>query len=164
MQFETGNLFSLYFGALALVLGFASLINSRIVEKYGAKKIAIRAMCTVVLASAIFLSLHAVITINLWTFLIYASVLFFSFGLLFGNVNSLAMEPMGHVAGIASAVIGSVSSIMSMSIGTLIGQMYNNTLIPLSSGFMVMGALSVCLMDWAEKGNFEYIDGEEDEE
>uniref|UniRef100_A6VVW1 Bcr/CflA family efflux transporter n=1 Tax=Marinomonas sp. (strain MWYL1) TaxID=400668 RepID=A6VVW1_MARMS len=155
VQFKTGNLFALYFGLLALVLGFSSLINSRIVEKYGAKYIAFRAICLVVIASIAFFSLHAFVTISLWMFLVYATVLFFCFGLLFGNVNSLAMEPMGHVAGIASAVIGSVSSIMSMSIGTVIGQMYNNTLMPISGGFVIMGSLAVCIMYWAEKGRVE---------
>jgi len=101
--------------------------------------------------------MHAFVTISLWMFLVYASVLFFCFGLLFGNVNSLAMEPMGHVAGIASAVIGSVSSIMSMSIGTVIGQMYNNTLMPISGGFVIMGSLAICLMYWAEKGRVEEV-------
>lgn len=155
VQFKTGNLFALYFGLLALVLGFSSLINSRIVEKHGAKYIAFRAICLVVIASIAFFALHAFVTISLWMFLVYATVLFFCFGLLFGNVNSLAMEPMGHVAGIASAVIGSVSSIMSMSIGTVIGQMYNNTLMPISGGFVIMGSLAVCIMYWAEKGRVE---------
>lgn len=152
VQFETGNLFSVYFGVLALVLGFSSLINSRIVEKHGAKTIAFRAISTVVVSSAIFLGLHAFMAISLWMFLVYAAILFFCFGLLFGNFNALAMEPMGHVAGIASAVIGSVSSIMSMSIGAIIGQMYDNTLVPLSSGFMLMGFISMMIIYWAEKG------------
>ncbi len=155
VQFETGEMFSLYFGLLALVLGASSLINSRMVEKFGAKNIAFRAICAVVIASVIFLALHAFIEIRMWMFLLYAAVFFGSFGLLFGNVNSLAMEPMGHVAGIASAVIGSVSSIMSMVIGTIIGQMYDNTLIPLSSGFMIMGTLALCIMYWAEKARVE---------
>lgn len=155
VQFNTGNLFAFYFGLLALVLGFASLINSRIVEKHGPRAIAFRAICVVVVASIGFFSLHAFVTISLWMFLVYAAILFFCFGLLFGNVNSLAMEPMGHVAGIASAVIGSVSSIMSMSIGTVIGQMYNNTLMPISGGFAIMGTLALCLMYWAEKGRIE---------
>ncbi len=152
VQFETGSMFSVYFGLLALVLGASSLMNSRIVEKYGAKLIAFRSICVVVIVSTLFLCLHAFVDIQLWMFLIYAATIFFSFGLLFGNFNALAMEPMGHVAGIASAVIGSVSSIMSLSIGTIIGQMYNNTLVPVSSGFMVMGTLALCLMFWAEKG------------
>ncbi|MBR7890287.1 multidrug effflux MFS transporter [Marinomonas sp. A79] len=152
VQFKTGNLFALYFGLLALVLGFASLLNSRVVEKHGAKYIAFRAMCVVVIASTGFFGLHAFVDITLWMFLLYAAILFFCFGLLFGNVNALAMEPMGHVAGIASAVIGSVSSIMSMCIGTLIGQMYNNTLLPISGSFIITGALALCMMYWAEKG------------
>lgn len=155
VQFHTGKMFSVYFGLLALVLGFSSLINSRIVEKYGTKHIAFRAICSVVIASVIFLGLHAFVNITLWMFLIYAGVLFFCFGLLFGNVNALAMEPMGHVAGIASAVIGSVSSIMSLSLGTLIGQMYNNTLIPIASGFVILGFMALCIMLWAEKGRIE---------
>ncbi|MGJ8647022.1 MAG: multidrug effflux MFS transporter [Marinomonas colpomeniae] len=154
VQFETGSMFSVYFGLLALVLGASSLMNSRIVEKYGAKIIAFRAICVVVIVSILFLSMHAFVDIQLWMFLMYAAAIFFSFGLLFGNFNALAMEPMGHVAGIASAVIGSVSSIMSLSIGTIIGQIYNNTLVPVSSGFTVMGTLALCLMFWAEKGRF----------
>jgi DHA1 family bicyclomycin/chloramphenicol resistance-like MFS transporter len=157
VQFNTGNLFAFYFGLLALVLGFSSLINSRIVEKHGAKYISFRAICVVVITSIAFFALHAFVTISLWMFLVYAAVLFFCFGLLFGNLNALAMEPMGHVAGIASAVIGSVSSIMSMSIGTVIGQMYNNTLIPISGGFVIMGSLAVCIMYWAEKGRVEEV-------
>ncbi|RBP85817.1 Bcr/CflA family efflux MFS transporter [Marinomonas rhizomae] len=157
VQFNTGNLFALYFGLLALVLGFSSLINSRIVEKHGAKYIAFRAICLVVIASIAFFALHAFVAISLWMFLVYAAVLFFCFGLLFGNLNALAMEPMGHVAGIASAVIGSASSIMSMSIGTVIGQMYNNTLLPISGGFIIMGSLAVCIMYWAEKGRVEEV-------
>ncbi|MBU2965889.1 multidrug effflux MFS transporter [Amphritea sp. 2_MG-2023] len=160
VQFNTGNLFSVYFGGLALLLGAASLINSRIVEQHGAKHIAFRAIFAVVLASIIFLSLQAFVTVTLWMFLCYAGTFFLCFGFLFGNVNALAMEPMGHVAGIASAVIGSVSSVMSMLIGTLIGQMYDNTLIPMTTGFALFGTLALGIMYWAEKGRIE----DEDEE
>ncbi|MDO6563795.1 multidrug effflux MFS transporter [Amphritea sp. 1_MG-2023] len=162
VQFNTANLFSVYFGALALLLGFSSLINARIVEQHGAKHIAFRAIFTVVLASILFLSLHALVTITLWMFLCYAGTFFFCFGFLFGNVNALAMEPMGHVAGIASAVIGSVSSIMSMLIGTLIGQMYDNTLIPMTTGFALFGTIALGIMYWAERGRIE--DGPQEDE
>lgn len=151
--FNTGDMFAIYFGLLALILGSASLLNSQIVEKHGAKAIAFNAMFTISLSSLIFLLLHTVMEINLVVFLVYAATLFFCSGLLFGNVNSLAMEPMGHVAGIASAIIGSVSSVMSMCIGTVVGLMYNNKLIPLSAGFFIMGGMALAIMYWAEKGN-----------
>ena len=63
----------------------------------------------------------------------------------------MAMEPMGHVAGIAAAIIGSVSSIMSMSIGTVIGQMYNGTLIPVTTGFLIFGSISMAILTFAQK-------------
>jgi DHA1 family bicyclomycin/chloramphenicol resistance-like MFS transporter len=145
-QFGTGKLFTVYFGSLALVFGGASLLNARLVERLGMHYICIRCFGIIVTASAVFLGLHAVTEVQLWMFLIYASIIFFSFGLIFGNLNALAMEPMGHVAGIASAIIGSVSSVISMSLGAMIGQMYNGTLVPMTSGFLILGSISLVIL------------------
>ncbi len=151
VQFNTGKLFTLYFGMLALVFGISSLANSRFVEKLGMHYICNRSVQYIIGSSAVFLLLHFAVDIQLWMFLIYAAILFFCFGLIFGNLNAIAMEPMGHVAGIASAVIGSVSSILSMVLGTLIGQLYNNTLIPVTTGFLLLGILSLLVMRMAER-------------
>lgn len=151
VQFGTGKMFTIYFGVLALVFGLASLFNSKLVMKWGMHAICHRATVAIISSSAIFLGLHAIAHIELWMFMLYAAMLFFSFGLVFGNVNALAMEPMGHVAGIASAIIGSVSSILSMVIGTSIGQMYNNTLIPMTLGFLVLCSLALGVMYWADR-------------
>lgn len=150
VQFGTGKMFTVYFGVLALVFGLASLFNSKLVMKWGMHAICHRATLAIILSSAAFLGLHAIASIELWMFMLYAAVLFFSFGLVFGNVNALAMEPMGHVAGIASAIIGSVSSILSMVIGTSIGQMYNNTLVPITLGFLVLCSLALGVMYLSE--------------
>lgn len=151
VQFNTGKLFTLYFGMLALIFGLASLANSQLVEKLGMHKMCYRSVACMIICSAIFLGLHYVVAITLWMFLIYASVLFFCFGLIFGNLNAIAMEPMGHVAGIAAAIIGSTSSIISMCIGTAIGQMYDNTLLPVTSGFLILSALSLIIMRIADR-------------
>ena len=151
-QFNTGDMFTVYFGMLALVLGVASLTNSRIVQKYGMFYICLRAFIAIVAASAIFLIAHAVTDVTLWMFLLYAAMLFFNFGLVFGNLNAIAMEPMGHIAGMAAAIIGAVSGIVSMAIGGIIGQLYNNTLIPMTLGFLILGTVSIGLVLWAEKG------------
>jgi MFS transporter, DHA1 family, multidrug resistance protein len=150
-QFHAGKLFVVYFGVLALVFGIASLANSLFVEKLGMRFISDRSTLVIVFTSCLFLVLHIFVEITLWMFMIYAASLFFSFGLIFGNLNALAMEPMGHVAGIASAIIGSASSVLSMLIGTLIGQLYNNTLIPVASGFMVLGLVSWLIMKSVDK-------------
>ena len=147
--FQTGKLFTLYFGVLALVFGAASLVNARFVQKWGMDFLCTRAVLGIIISSAIFLAAQIIMPPNLWLFMIYASVLFFCFGLVFGNVNAMAMEPMGHVAGIASAIIGATSSIMSMLIGTAIGQMYNDTLIPVTSGFLVLAILALGILQLA---------------
>jgi MFS transporter, DHA1 family, multidrug resistance protein len=151
-QFHTGDLFALYFGLLALVFGGSSLVNSRLVERLGMHYICQMGVRTIIVSSALFLCVHLFVVIQLWMFLIYGAVLFFAFGLIFGNLNAIAMEPMGHIAGIASATIGAVSSILSMSLGTFIGQLYNNTLIPVTSGFMLLGIVSLAVMYLGDKG------------
>lgn len=144
--FHTGKLFTVYFGVLALLFGIASLVNARFVQKWGMDYLCNRAVWGIILSSAVFLGLLMIMPVNLWMFLAYVAVLFFCFGLVFGNVNAMAMEPMGHVAGIASAIIGSVSSIMSMVIGTAIGQMYNNTLVPMTCGFLALSIISLVIL------------------
>ena len=145
-QFGVGEAFSLYFGGLALVLGVASLLNSHFVARLGMRAICLRAMAGIIIASGIFLTLHLVTQITLPMFVLYAAVLFFSFGLMFGNLNAIAMEPMGEVAGMASAITGASSSVISLMLGTSIGQMYNNTLVPITCGFLGLGIVSWLLM------------------
>ncbi len=145
-QFGAGKMFSVYFGGLAVMIAISSLANSRLVERLGMRYISLRAFMSIVAVSVIFLALHAFVDIQLWMFLGYAAVLFFCFGLIFGNLNALAMEPMGHIAGIASAITGSVSSMMSLTIGAVIGQLYDGTLIPIVIGFIVLGTAAITVM------------------
>ncbi len=149
--FKTGELFTLYFGLLAVVFGAASLVNARLVQKLGMQHLANLAVWGIISSSALFLLLHLAVEIRLWMFFSYAAVLFFCFGLVFGNINAMAMEPMGHVAGIAAAIIGSTSSMMSMVIGTAIGQMYNGTLLPVTGGFLLFSSISMLILWYAQK-------------
>ncbi len=151
-QFGVGKLFTVYFGGLALVFGAASLLNARFVAKLGMHYICFRSVISIIVASAIFLAAHMLVHIELWMFLAYASVLFFAIGLMFGNMNAIAMEPMEHVAGIASAVIGAVSSLISMTLGGVIGQLYNNSLVPIAAGFLVLNLLAFAIMRYAGRG------------
>jgi MFS transporter, DHA1 family, multidrug resistance protein len=150
IQFNTGKLFTVYFGLLALAFGASSLANSYFVERLGMQRICHSAVKVMIVASAIFLTMHHFFPIQLWMFLIFAAIIFFSFGFIFGNINAIAMEPMGHVAGIAAAIIGSVSSIIALVIGTAIGQAYNNTLIPVTCGFLVLSSIAYIIMQFSK--------------
>lgn len=150
-QFGTGAYFSAYFGGLALVFGLSSMVNARIVARFGMKLLCRYAVSAVILSSVLFLAYCHFSGDALIPFLAYAAVLYFAMGLMFGNLNAVAMEPMGHVAGIASAVIGATSSVISLSLGTLIGQLYNGTLMPVTLGFLLLGVLSLGVMNRADR-------------
>ncbi len=151
--FLVGNLMPFYFAITAISIGVASIVNSQIVRRFGMKVICHYSLMAMIVISALFCAL--LIFSNqptpLWQFMIYAPILFFFLGLLFGNLNAMAMEPMGHYAGMASAIVGSISSAISLIMGTLIGQAYNGTLMPLVTGFLVLAVAAYFLQEWLGK-------------
>ncbi len=71
---------------------------------------------------------------------------FFCFGILFGNFNALAMESVGHIAGTAAAVIGSLTTFISLFFGSVIGQAYDNSVLPIATGFACLSIASLITM------------------
>jgi len=150
VQFALGDQFPLYFGILALAIGAASFCNSQLVVRYGMRSLSWRALQVVTVVSVVFflvaLRLHGVPP--LWAFMAWGLISFFSIGILFGNFNAMAMEPMGHIAGTAAAVIGSLTTAISLVFGVSIGQMYSGTVLPLVGGFGVMGIAAMAVFHW----------------
>lgn len=149
-QFGVGEMFVVYFGLQALAFGISSLINAQLVERLGMRYLCHRAALVLAGSSAFFLLLHLLTPIHFWMFFIYGSVLLFCVGMLFGNLNALALEPMGHIAGTASAIISSLSTLVAIPLGTLIGQLYDGTLIPFTAGFALLGLAAYGLMRCAD--------------
>jgi DHA1 family bicyclomycin/chloramphenicol resistance-like MFS transporter len=81
----------------------------------------------------------------LWLFMSNCFVLFFCIGILFGNLNSIAMEPLGHVAGTAASVIGSATTLLAAGLGFLIGRAYDGSLLPVALGFVSLTTISLLL-------------------
>ena len=75
----------------------------------------------------------------------------FCVGILFGNMNSLAMEPLGDIAGLGAAIVGALSTLISFILGTLIGQSYNGTVLPLVAGYALLSGLSLIVARWSDK-------------
>ena len=80
----------------------------------------------------------------------YLLLTFFCVGILFGNMNAMAMEPLGHIAGLGAAIVGSLSTLLATPLGMTIGQAYNGTVTPLVAGFAVLGLGALALMFWAD--------------
>jgi len=148
IQYELGSLFSLYFGVLALAIGFSSFINSKLVMHIAIEKLCIIALMATSLFSIVFFSIQyfSASPLPLSWFMFYLLIMFFMFGILFGNVNTLAVHPLGHIAGVANSVISTVQTLLSVLIGSFIGQSYDGTTLPLILGFLLCGSASLVLM------------------
>ena len=151
-QYDLGSWFPIYFAVLASAAGVASLMNANLVMRFGMRALIGRAMLSLAVTSVGFWGFAFLYAGSppLWSTMAYLLAIFFAIGILFGNLNSLAMEPLGHVAGIGSALVGSISTLISVPLGILIGHSYNGTILPLIGGFAVLGALSLLVMRWVE--------------
>lgn len=151
--YQIDEMFPLYFAMLALAIGAASVVNAKLVMKYGMRSLIHISLIMMIILSAIFLAYMLMIEGNppFVFFMIEMMLVFFFMGILFGNCNALAMEPMGHIAGVAASVIGAGTTFVSMAFGSLIGQFYDQTLLPMIIGFVLFSVLSLGLMQWIEK-------------
>jgi DHA1 family bicyclomycin/chloramphenicol resistance-like MFS transporter len=150
--YHVGNRFALYFGLLAAFIGAAMLINARLVMVWG-----MHLLCRIALAVGCTASLVFLVCVwlqggepPLWALMAYLAVVFFCNGILFGNFNAMALEPLGHIAGVASAVVGSLTTFVSLTLGTLIGRAFDGTVLPLVAGFAGLGLGALAVMLWAE--------------
>jgi len=153
-QYALGIRFPLYFALLAIAIGGASLVNASLVMRYGMGALtrwSLRGISAVSVAFTVFAGIVAGHP-PLWMLMTYLMVSFFGIGLLFGNLNALAMQPLGHVAGTGAAIVGATSMLISLVLGTLIGQSYNGTVLPLVAGFAVLSTCSIIAAWWAEGG------------
>lgn len=151
--YDRGAQFPYYFGALALVIGSASIVNARFVVKYGMRKLSVWALLGIILFSSIAIVAELAFPepLSFELFIVFCLVAFFCIGVLFGNLNALAMEPLGHIAGTGSAVVGAGSTIISVVLGTLIGQAIGSDVLPLLVGFLLMSLLTLGAFAWVDK-------------
>ena len=150
--YGTGALFPVWFGVLALAIGCASLVNGRLVMKHGMRRIARAATVSITLVSVVAWTLTLAFEglPPFWLFMAYLLVVFLCMGLLFGNLNALAMEPLGHIAGVGAAVVASLSTFISVPLGALVGQSFDGTMYAQVGAFAIFGAGTFAAIGWSE--------------
>ncbi|HET9268039.1 MAG TPA: multidrug effflux MFS transporter [Vicinamibacterales bacterium] len=151
-QYALGPKFTFYFGTLAVAIGGASLANAKLVLRYGMRPLSQVALWGIFSVSVVFTGVSALSSGQppLVLLMAYLMVSFFGIGLLFGNLTTLAMQPLGAIAGTGSAVVGATSMLISLTLGTVIGQIYDGTVLPLVAGFAVLSLCSIAAAWWAE--------------
>ena len=139
-QYGLKNEFAYIFAALALVLGIATFLNGSLVLRFGMKKLANAALYFYILSPLI----YSIIFFNspnpnLSVLLFFLSIQFLSTGFVFGNISSLAMQPIGHIAGIGAAINGFLATFIAVPIAIFIGQFISGSVLPLFIGFLGCG-------------------------
>ena len=143
-QYHMADMFPYIFASLAISVGFATYLNSMFVIRFGARRIAFYAAIGYSVISLLYILLYwSGHNPSILVLVGFFALQFFAVGLLFGNLRALAMEPLGHIAGIGAALNGFISTVMAVPIANYIGNFVTTSVLPLFIGFTVFGLLSV---------------------
>ncbi len=142
VQYGLEDAFPYIFAALAITIGAATLLNGTLVIRFGMLRLVTIALLAYVLIPLLYLLIFSVQNPPLWVLLLFFGMQFFAVGFLFGNLRSLAMEPLGHMAGIGAALTGCLATLMAVPISAFIGQFVKTSVYPMFTGFLICGLLA----------------------
>jgi DHA1 family bicyclomycin/chloramphenicol resistance-like MFS transporter len=140
--FDRGAEFPLWFALVALLSAPASLLNAKLVIRLGMRRLVVLALAVQVgIALSVMLGVYlGGGSVPFWHFFLFMVLQFFSIGFLLGNLNALALEPMGHVAGMAASVMSGVSTIASAVLAAPIVRFHDGTPLPIAA------AVALCMI------------------
>ena len=147
--FDKGDSFPLWFGGVALASGASGLLNAAIVGRFGMRRIVtatvgIQAVLSVAMIVIGIVDVSEVVFFA--SFVFWQFTLFFMAGLTMGNLNSIAMEPMGHIAGMAASVIGGISTVLGAAVASPVSLLFDGSILPLATSIAVLCCLASVAM------------------
>jgi len=150
--FHRPDLLPAGFAVIGLFMAAGSLTNSRLVQRFGARRISHSAMIALLVLAGIhtLVALGGRETVMQFIVLQGLTTICFSFGT--SNFGAIALEPFSRGAGLASSLQASLTTLISVSLGGLVGASFNGTVLPLTIGYGGFGALALLVILWAEHG------------
>ncbi|POH32708.1 multidrug effflux MFS transporter [Sinorhizobium americanum] len=140
------------FAGTAGGIAVANFANGFFVRSFGMRRISHAALILFTLLAAAGYALSLAGTPAFVVSYVMFSVLLMFFAVIATNFTAISLEPMGHLAGTATAITGFISTTAGALIGSAVGQLFNGTLQPLFGGFALFGLLTIAATLWAEKG------------
>jgi DHA1 family bicyclomycin/chloramphenicol resistance-like MFS transporter len=144
--FDAGSSFGPLFALVAAAMSVAAFTNSRLVMRYGMRRLAIIALGVLVTLNLVHLGVAWQGGEPLWGFMLIQMGSMAMFGFLGANLNTLAIDPLGHVAGTASSAIGVFSTVTGAALGFVVGQSFDGTVVPLTLAYVVFGSAALGLV------------------
>ncbi|MFM7377034.1 MAG: multidrug effflux MFS transporter [Erythrobacter sp.] len=150
--FGAGDIFPLVFAICAGSMAIASWSNSRIVERFGARRVSHTALFAFITVSACQVMLAFQPQEELWHFVPLMAINMALLGFIGSNFGAIAMNPFFAIAGAASSAHGFVRMTTAAMLGGAIGYAYDGTARPLALALLASGLACLALVLWSEKG------------
>ena len=147
-----GVWFPVLFAAVAGMMAVSSFANARLVGRFGMRRLSHGALLGFLAVNVVTFSLALAGPMPLPVFATLFTIAMLQFGWIGSNFNAIAMEPLGHVAGTASAVQGFIQTLGGGLIGAAIGQAFDGTVVPFTAGFCLLALGGLVLVLVGEKG------------
>jgi DHA1 family bicyclomycin/chloramphenicol resistance-like MFS transporter len=152
-HFGAGTAFPYVFGGTATMMAVASITNSRIVERFGARRVSHAGLLTFIVVSALQVWVsHSSHSASLAWFVPLMAMNLALLGFLGANFGSIAMQPFAEIAGAASSIQAFLRMVIASLIGIAIGQAYDGTARPLAYALLIAAVLALGLVLYSERG------------
>jgi DHA1 family bicyclomycin/chloramphenicol resistance-like MFS transporter len=138
------------FGAVAAPMALASWLNSRLVGRYGLRRVGHLGVAAFVVLTLGHALLASAFGESLTGFVVLQGMVMASFAFTSSNLNTLAMEKMAPIAGMASSIQGVIGTVIAAGVGFGIGQQFDGTQLPFLWGFALCGAAGAILVALTE--------------
>jgi len=152
-HFGAGARFPLIFAGMALMMAVTNFANSRIVERFGARRVSHSALLVYIVTSALQLYTASRPGETLWEFVPMMTVNMCLMGFIGANFSSIALQPFARKAGSAASVQAFIRISLGSTLGALIGQAFDGSARPLATALLVAGISCVLLVLFSEHGS-----------
>lgn len=145
-SYDRAESFPFFFAGIAVVAASSNIINARLVVQLGMRKLIKAALIGHVVATGIALVTTFVMPLPFWMYLLFVTTNFLVLGFCMGNLTTLALEPMGHIAGMTTSITAGISTVLAVVIGIPVTQYFDGTPTSLCIGAFVAGACGLALI------------------
>src|SRR5690606_33932439 len=151
-HFRAGDWFPVVFGGTAAMMVVSNVVNSRIVERFGARRVSHTGIFIFIGVSLMQVWAAYNRDADLMWFLPLMSLNLMLLGFLGANFGSIAMQPFSHIAGAAASVQSFFRMFGAAVVGLVIGQAYDGTARPFALALLTGSVSALLLVLFSERG------------
>ncbi|MDX3900554.1 MAG: multidrug effflux MFS transporter [Sphingobium sp.] len=150
--FGAARVFPLAFAAMAGCMGLGGLVNSRLVQRFGARRMSQTALIAMICIALVHLLVAWTGQETMASFIVLQAMTMLTVSFTASNFSAISMEPFAKGAGVASSFQAFLTTLISSIGGTLVGAAFDGSTVPLAAGLLIFGTISLGIVCWAERG------------